>query len=212
VSEAGGANGAAGTGPENAAWVDAEIPVAPQALAAFLSDPVALYRLNPSLEIEILEVSSADARRFRLRALNESNGMRYDVTVERSPLEDGALGWRYAYDCGFKRATEFRIEPGRAGSILRVKEYYERYADPGDAPAQEFDRSLVPWIAALRRHLVRWKRFGRVPFYAWWVQRMWLHMTPRQRRIARLIWWIGVLEFVVFLFVFAIYWAEMERA
>jgi hypothetical protein len=33
-------------------------------------------------------------------------------------------------------------------------------------------------------------------------------MAPRQRRIVRMIVWISVLEFVVFLFVAAIFWLE----
>jgi hypothetical protein len=36
-------------------------------------------------------------------------------------------------------------------------------------------------------------------------------MRARERRIARLIVWVTVLEFVVFLFVFAIYWNEATR-
>ncbi len=40
------------------------------------------------------------------------------------------------------------------------------------------------------------------------MRRVRLPMTPKQRRITRLIMRTTVVEFVVFLFVFAIYWNE----
>ena len=51
-------------------------------------------------------------------------------------------------------------------------------------------------------------RFGALPGYRWWTERFRLGMTPRQRRIVRMIVWVSVLEFVVFLFVALIFWLE----
>ena len=79
-----------------------------------------------------------------------------------------------------------------------------------DLHRQEVDRSLVPWLAAIRGHVAGLARYGWLPGYHWWAGRFMLGMRPRQRRIARMIVWISLLEFVVFLFVAAIFWLERQ--
>jgi len=72
------------------------------------------------------------------------------------------------------------------------------------------DRSLIPWVNAIRRHLLDRKRWGWLPGWRWWHEGFMAGMAPRQRRIVRMIIWISVLEFVVFLFVAAIFWLERQ--
>lgn len=202
----------AGQAPENAAWAAARIPLPPHQLFAFLSDIERLFRLNPHLEIADWR-EEPGAHSYRLSALNETNGYRGEISLRAEAVREHTLwginsGYRLMYDRGLKQSTEFRIEPTSGGSLLTITEHYHPVRDEADERLKEVDRSLVPWVAAIRRHLSGTARFGGVPGYRWWTERFMLGMTPRQRRIVRMIVWVSVLEFVVFLFVALIFWLE----
>lgn len=205
----------AGQAPENAAWAAARIPLPPHKLFAFLLDIERLLRLNPHLEIADWreEPGAPDALSYRLSALNETNGFRSEISVRAETVRENTLwginsGYRLVYDSGLKRSTELRIESAAGGSQLTITEHYHPVQDETDERLKQVDRSLVPWVAAIRRHLSGTARFGGVPGYRWWTERFMLGMTPRQRRIVRMIIWVSVLEFVVFLFVALIFWLE----
>ena len=193
----------------NAAWAAVPIPLPTQQLHGFLADIERLLRLNPHLEIAawLDESDAPEARRYRLRALNEGNGCRIDVLVKIEALGESA-GYLLEYDRGLKRSTELRIAPADGGSLLTITEQYHPVPDETDERLKEVDRSLVPWTAAIRRHLIGMTRFGRWPGYRWWTERFMPGMAPRQRRIVRMIVWVSLLEFIVFLFVALIFWLE----
>lgn len=191
--------------PDSAAWAQAEIPLPPPALFDFLADVERLFRLNPYLDIQSWE--SAPQGGFRLRAANEANGCRYEVTARLEVLRQGAA-FTLTYDRGLKRATEFAVEPAGAGSLLTVIDHYHPVDDPQDQRLREVDRSLVPWVAAIRRHVRGRARYGRLPAWRWWTERFLLGMPPRQRRIVRLIVWVSALEFLVFLLLVLAFWLE----
>lgn len=176
----------------NAAWVEAEIPLAPAALLEFLADHERFWRLNPWLAIESWH-DEGDG--FTLRAHNETNDLRLDVRVWRETLPDG---FRVRYGSGLKQSSEVAVTARGAGSLLRVVERYAPLDDADDPRAAETDKSLVPWIAALRRHLLARARWGRIPGWRWWNERFMLSMPPRQRGIVRMILWVTSIEFVVF--------------
>ena len=197
---------------ENAAWAVAQIPLPPRQLFEFLAGIERLFRLNPYLEIADWQ-SDAGANSHRLSVLNEMNGFRgavsFHVEAIHENLHWGAnSGYRLVYDSGLKQSTELLIEAEDGGSRLTITERYQPVQDEADERLKEVDRSLVPWAAALRNHLRGMARFSAVPGYRWWKERFMLGISPRQRRIVRLIVWISVLEFVVFLFVAAIFWLE----
>jgi len=81
--------------------------------------------------------------------------------------------------------------------LLPIRESYRQ--PENEAELAEVDRSLTPWGVAIRRHFLGLARWGRLPLYRWWRERVWLGMKPRERRIARLIVWSTVIEFFVFL-------------
>ncbi len=176
----------------NAAWVEADIPLPPAALLEFLADRERLWRLNPWLAIESWH-DEGDG--FTLRAENEDSGRRTEVRAYAETLPDG---FRIRYASGLKQGSEFAVSARGEGSLLRVIERYAPVDGPEDPRIAETDKSLVPWIAALRRHLVARSRWGRIPGWRWWNERFMLSMPPRQRRIVRLIIWVTVLEFAVF--------------
>lgn len=176
----------------NAAWVEAEIPLPPAALLAFLADRERFWRLNPWL---VIESWHDEGDGFTLRAHNEANDRRIDV---RAWYEAQPDGFRVRYGAGLKQSSEFAVSARGAGALLRVVERYAPVDGPDDPRVAESDNSLVPWIAALRRHLVARARWGRIPGWRWWNERFMLSMPPRQRRIVRMIIWLTVLEFAVF--------------
>lgn len=177
---------------DNAAWVEAEIPLPPTALLAFLADRERFWRLNPWLAVESWHEEEDG---FTLRAHNEANDRRVDVRAWHEALPDG---FRIRYGAGLKQSSEIAVSARSAGSLLRVVERYAPVDGPDDPRIAETDNSLVPWIAALRRHLVARARWGRIPGWQWWNERFMLSMPPRQRRIVRMIVWVTVIEFVVF--------------
>lgn len=192
--------------PANAAWAAVQIPLPPHKLFFFLSNIERLFRLNPHLEIAEWR-EEPDALSYRLSALNETNGFRGEISLRAEAVRED-FGYSLVYDSGLKRSTEFRIESADGGSLLTITEHYHPVQDATDGRLKEVDRSLVPWAAAIRRHLGGTARFGGLPGYRWWTERFMLGMTPRQRRIVRMIAWVSVLEFVVFLFVALIFWLE----
>jgi hypothetical protein len=193
------------SGETNAAWVEAEIPLPPAELLAFLAASERLWRLNPCLAIESWQAAGDDA--FCLRADNEANGRRVDTQVRREAL--AGRGFRFAYDQGLKQNSEFVVAARGEGSLLTVTERYAPVDGPDDPRAGESDPSLLPWIAAVRAHIVAGTRWRRLPGWRWWHERFMLSMPPRQRRITRMIVWLTAIEFVVFLaLVLVLYVAE----
>ncbi len=194
---------------EDAAWVKVEMPLPPPALHAFLADIERLFRINPWLEIDRFERRPDGG--FGLAGRNLSNEQPLDATVRLSQSVPGrSLTLRY--DGGIKRETRCEIEPAAAGSVLTITETYDTPPpEQREARLKEVDRSLVPWAAALRAFLLHGARWGWLPGYRLYMRRVWLPMTPKQRRITRLIVWTTVIEFVVFLFIFAIFWNEAGR-
>jgi hypothetical protein len=179
----------------DSARAETEVPLSPAALFDFVRDSERLFRLNPQLEIETWQAVPGG---FHFAAQNESNGRRIEtsVAVEAVPAENSLV---LHYAAGLKQNTTLAVETAAAGARLVVTEHYPRIDDPQDPRVADVDRSLLPWVAALRRHLTQRGRWGWLPGWRWWNERFLLGMPPRSRRIVRLIVWVSALEFVVFL-------------
>lgn len=202
---------------KNTAWVTIEIPVSPGKVFDFLQNTERLFRLNPYLDIHQWE-ALAGGKQFHLKALNEMNGVTYDLTVIIESIQSGAsifLGYQSHNEAGLKRATEITLQPGMAGSggsILTLRDYYHEPTGENQAEQlKEVDHGLTHWAASIRQYLLGWERWSWLWPYRWYQGRFWLRMRPTHRRIVKMLIWITVLEFIVFLFVFIIYWLELAR-
>lgn len=186
-------------GTEDTASAEVSLPLPPVEVFNFLCDIERLLRLNPLLAIDRWVPAEGG---FRFAGHNESNDRRFDLGVCVGIAPD-ALRIDLRYDAGLKQATALRVEPMAGGARLVVVERYPRIEDAGDPRVAEVDRSLIPWAAALRRHLLARRRWNRLPLlsllWAWWAERFLPTMPPRQRRIARLLLWTSLAEFAVFL-------------
>jgi hypothetical protein len=190
---------------EDRARAEAHVPLGADAVFGFLADIERLLRLNPHLEIETWQILP-DGMCFA--AHNETTGRRIEtaVRVETTPATRSIV-LRYAE--GLKRATTLAVESGDGGGCrLVVTDHYPVIAEAQDPRVAEVDRSLIAWVDAIHRHLLRRRRWGWLPGWRWWHERFLPGMAPRQRRIVRMIVWISVLEFLAFLFVAAIFWLE----
>ena len=199
---------------ENTAWVTLAVPVSPDRLFDFLQNTERLFRLNPYLDISKWEELSAE-KRFHLEALNEMNGVTYDLLIGIESDEPGArirLSYQSYNDAGLKLATEITLKPSADGSALTLCDHYtEPKGENREKQLKEVDHGLTHWAVSIRRYLLGLERWGWFWPYRWYLESFWLSMRPTHRRIVRMLIWITSLEFVVFLFVFTIYWLEFLR-
>lgn len=202
---------------EDAAWISVELPLSQRDAYAFIRQTELLFRLNPYLEIKSWQEDAPGkiypGKKIHLDALNEMNGLMQPMTLGVTDVQPDT-SYTLSYDKGLKQATVFTVETMTPDTCrLTVKERYPAEISVAEREARmnEVDKSLVPWGAAIHGYFLRRKRWGWLPFYNRLQDSFWFGMVPRHRRIARLLIWITVLEFVVFLFVFVIYWLELGR-
>jgi hypothetical protein len=186
----------------DAAWAQFELDQPVEAIGRLLANPILVLRLNPLVTYERLESDAGG--RLLMRARNDSNGLAIDTSATTST--DATIpALSFAFSSGIKRETRLQGETTATGSKLRITDVYGRPSDDGPQGQEAADRSLVPWTAALRRHLERDARWGRIPGYRWLAEVFWPSMTPGHRRIAWLLVWTTALESLVFLAVLAVY-------
>jgi len=202
---------------EDSALISVELPLPQSEIFSFIQNIEFVFRLNPYLEINSWQENEPGriyaSKPIRFDSLNEMNGVRQAVNMSVTDIKPG-ISYSLNYETGLKQSTIFTIESLSSASCrLTVKELYPTEISVADREERlkEVDKSLVPWGAAIHKYFVRRARWGWLPFYNWFQDKFWLGMVPRHRRIARLLIWTTVLEFVVFLFVFVIYWLEMRR-
>lgn len=195
---------------DNSAWVTLAVPAPPEELAEFLKSVERLFRLNPYLDIKLWDERAGN--RFHLNALNEMNGIHYDLDIVLDTKEGMRSFLRYSQ--GLKAALEVSIEAGSGpnNAKLTLREYYHKTESALDEQQlKEVDHGLVPWGNGIRAYVQGMRRWGWFWPYRWYREKFWLGMRPTHRRIARMLVWVTLLEFVVFLFIFVIYWLELTR-
>lgn len=199
---------------ENAAWATVAIPHTLQASLKFLANVERLFRLNPHLEIHHWQETSAafvPGKQIEVKMLNEMNGVYYDVILTLESISDTSV--RLSYNTSFKEYLEINIAagPDNTSTLTLVERYRTLPAEEHQQRLSEVDRGLSLWAVAIRQYLIGMQRWQWLWPYRWYREGFWLKMIPRHRRIARLIWWTTLLEFIVFIFVAVIYWLEAAR-
>lgn len=201
------ADGAAVTSPAGTAAIvandgdsaraETEMPLPAARVAACVRNLELLWRLNP--QVEVLRWRALPGG-FEFAVRDEASGRSLEsfaaVTESPGPGDDCRLVLRYT--TGLRLASEIEVATTPDGARLAVTDRYPRVEDPQDPRLVEVDRSIVPWVAAIRRHLLARERWGRLPGWRWWNERFMLDMAPRSRRIVRLLLWISLIEFVIF--------------
>jgi hypothetical protein len=193
---------------EDAAWVTIETSFDASALRSFLDDVERLYRINPYLVFE--EWRQTGEQRYLLRAKNLSNGKMLETGLEVEGVDGGI---RVRYSAGLRTATTFRIEAQADGTaqLIVLDDYSGTSAAERETRLDEVDKSLAQWGMSLHRYLRQWRRWSWLPGWKYYMRRVWQPMKPMARRIVFMLTMVTIAEFVVFLFVFAIFWLEQGR-
>ena len=183
--------------PFDAAW-----------LRDFLSDPERVLRINPLMEFSTFERTGE--RSWRMAGRNLANERDFDVSFLAEPRGDGM---RLVYDGWLKTATEFGIEPGEGeGFRLVITDDYSGVSEAErEQRLDEVDTSFMQWGYAIHKYLGNWKRWSWLPGWKLYMQRFWQRMKPSARRVSFMVIVVTAMEFVLFLFVFAIFWLELPR-
>lgn len=183
------------------AWVAVDAHLTPERLLPLCHDPERLFRLNPLLEFD--QWHWLDPGRLLMAGRNLHSGQPFSLEAAVTWSGDG---WSLHYNDGLKSATRLRVEPAGSGSRLTLEDDYGGTPAPERAARlDEVDRTLLPWGNALQRHLRSWRRWSWCPPWRWYVQRVWLPMKPSARRIVGMLWWIGLLEFLAFVGIVALF-------
>jgi hypothetical protein len=192
----------------DAAWVTIPTRLAPEELYALCRDLEAIFRANPYLYFQSWRQTGADS--YQAECRNES--IKQDVVLDMRVRPAGELGFAVEYARGIKNRTVFTVEPAAGGSRLTIADDYEGtpHAER-ERRADEVDKSLPAWGEALRVYFLRFRRYGWVPGWRWYIRRLWIPMKPSAKRIVWLLWLITVVEFAFFLFVLLIYVLEQDK-
>jgi len=169
--------------------------LSPAQVLALLEDPERLLRVNSQWIFETWERPAHD--RFRLRIRNQSNGRTWETDGTLTRLPDGL---RLDYADGVKASTRFIVESVEGGTRLWVVENYDRLPeDERRARTDEVDRSLPRWGQDLHGYLRGWARWGRMPPWRWYTERVWRPMKPVGRNVVRWLVWVTAAELILFL-------------
>ena len=192
---------------KDSAWVSVAAGLSEAELLVMCRDIERLFRINPYLEFH--EWMEKAPGRYRMRVRNLANARDFDLDLSAEALDDGVL---VRYRDGLKRLTSFRVEASGGDAVLVVKDVYADLPEAEkEARHDEVDNSLVPWGNALWRYFRLWRRWSWFAPWRWYMTRIWQPMKPSGRRIASLIILITVAEFVGFLFVFLLFWLNLDR-
>ena len=193
---------------EDAAWVTIETPFDAAELRMFLEDVERLYRINSLLVFE--DWRQIGPGRYSLRAKNLSNDRWLETELD---VESTDAGITVRYSEGLRTATVFRVEPqaGNTAKLIVTDDYAGTSLAEREARIGEVDKSLIQWGMSLHRYLQRWKRWSWVPGWKFYMRRVWQPMKPMARRITFILIVVTLAEFIVFLFVFAIFWLELDK-
>lgn len=190
---------------EDKAWVTIQTPLPLAELRSFCTRLEYLYRINPYLELRQWRETGPGHFHVELRNLSNERDVVDDFVLE----QESENVFRVRYLRGIKRHTEFRLEPFADGSCLTVTDDYGALAaTERQAREAEVDKSLNAWGHALYVFFRRWKRWGWIAPWRWYMRRVWMPMKPSARRIAWMVILITIVEFFFFLFVLLIYLIE----
>ena len=198
-------------GPEDdrdAAWVTVETPMPSAELLVFCREDVErLFRINSLLRIDKWRRTGEHDHHIRLRNLSNERKLETSLHIDRLPD-----GLRVVYGDGLKTSTTFKIVPADGGAQLVVTDDYSGTpVEQRRARTDEVDQSLNQWGHDLHRYLARWSRWSRYRPWRWYMNRVWLPMTPIGRRVVFALVLISAIEFIVFLMVFVIFVLELDR-
>lgn len=192
---------------EDKVWVEITTLLDIDALRRFCDDLECLYRINPYLDFKVWRKTGPD--RFHIELHNTSNDQHVLLDLTRQRESDSAFIVQYTQ--GIKAATRFELAATEQGSKLIITDDYSRLT-PAERVQRlnEVDKSLMAWGQGIFDHLRRYKRWGWIAPWRWYMRRVWTPMSPMARRVAWMVILVDGAFFALFLFVMLIYWVEFS--
>ncbi|MBF0609544.1 MAG: hypothetical protein HQL55_00290 [Magnetococcales bacterium] len=191
--------------PANRAWVEVATPLSCPELWQFLQDIRRLLRLNPHWNLHHWQQENLLCQ-ARLQDELVDYPLELSFLLESSPQ---TWTMTFHHRQGEKILTRFTLRPAADfTAILTIEDFYHH---PLSHQHPRLDHSLIPWGSAIHGHLLQQKKYGWLPGYAWYMDRVHLAMAPRNRRLTRLLLILSLAEFIFFLGVLALYLLQSDH-
>ncbi|MDH5179345.1 MAG: hypothetical protein OEY07_06735 [Gammaproteobacteria bacterium] len=192
---------------DDAVWAAFNTNMGVEQLIRFCQEDVErLFRINPYIEYDCFEQTGD--KQFHMAGKNSSQTESFQFDVRFDVIELGN-GVKVQYQDGLKQSTTFLVEAAESGAKLTISDEYRKLDEiEKQARLGEVDQSIVNWANDLQTFIYNWKRWGGIPPYRWYMQKVWKKLKPTGRRIAYMLIWITVFEFALIALGVGIYFAE----
>lgn len=164
-----------------------DLDLDPKETLRLLSDIDRLFRLDPKWEVREVKPGADDETGTTVEVdlvddLTEKD-YRDRLQVKRRPGE-----LEIAYKEGWKKLTRIQVEPRERGSRIHLTEEYTLPDDVRAGHIEHLGREQIQWLKSIGQYLRLYETatpYRRIMRRI--MNRIWLPMTPSQRRIALII-------------------------
>lgn len=190
---------------QDIAWVEIKIPFNIKWLKKFIKDLERLYKINSLMEFKHWQKTAKNTYTIKGKNLSNNQIFSNSITIEKKNNKT-----IINYKSGIKLITIIEVKAvDEDNSILKIVDDYGKLANSKKQQRlNEVDKSLNAWANDIFKYCYAWKRYAKIPLWQWYMTKVWQPMKPSSRRITKMIIIVTVLEFIVFLFVFTIFWLE----
>lgn len=182
-----------------------KIPLPQEKIFPFFYGLERWFRLNPQWEVLSIEgachIKKGDRFGLEVRYDRTDNQVTYDGVVEE--LIDGSV-LSVRLDAEKSRRITIHFADKGGTSILRQEEVMENEGQPME------DIELTPWLKSVAWYLtLQNKNTPWSKFWKFFMDRLWLKMSPSGRRIVLLVLIAEALSFMFFLLFLVVYYAGL---
>ncbi|MBO8128121.1 MAG: SRPBCC family protein [Peptococcaceae bacterium] len=181
----------------------ADLNLPPEQVFDFLKDVKLMMDLTPFFEVKAVEKLTegplSEGSRYKLDLVDDvtEQDASDEITIEEYE-ERHRIAWAFEKE---ERRVIFEVRPRGRGSRLMVKEIYHLPGGVTSGYIDRLSRDHLLWIRSIAQYL---RLYEKNTFYhrmmRWVMNKIWLPMTPSQRRIALLILLIQGVVLLAFVF------------
>lgn len=182
---------------------------AKEAFRLLLTDVDRLFRLDPKWEVRQVKPLTDDeaGTTVEVDLMDDLTEKDYQdrLKVREKPGE-----LEIAYNEGWKKLTKIRVEPREQGSRIHLTEEYTLPEDVRAGHIEHLGREQTQWLRSIGQYLRLYEKS--TPYRLIMrriMNRIWLPMTPSQRRIALIIVAIQGLTLLAFAAAAVILWLKV---
>lgn len=173
-----------------------------------LKDANRLFRLDPKWEVrEVKPLSGEDGGLVEVDLMDDLTEKDYR---DRLTFEARDNELEIGYHEGWKRRTSIRVEPRGPGSRIHLTEEFKLPRDVRAGHIEHLGREQLRWLASISQYLRLYEKptpYRRLMRRL--MNRIWLPMTPSQRRIALIIVAVQALTLAAFVMAGLFVWLKV---